>query len=179
MNDSRYTLRLRDFEPFSIPQMVFEPVHIDQLYEDFLCFCKTEREKIISKDSFKSMIEGGWFNKVTLDPSKTTVFGVKPLRDSSERGAFLNGPPPLKLKIRRFLDQNTEVSGMSYDSINRAELYNSFLKNSKIEVSRQVFYRAILDLSFGTVRYPISAGFAKGGVHCFRGVRWKDDPEEL
>lgn len=175
LNDSRYTIRSRDSIHYTEPEVSFDPVPLDEFFEDFTSFCKTERVKPMNKEAVIEALSNLRFSEVTLDSDNMLIRGVKVLRDGDERGLVDGCTPNLARTVRRFLDKHTVVTGMGHDHVVRAKLYDLFTEHTGVEVSRQVFYRVMMNLSFESVRYPIHAGFAKGGVHCFRGVLLKHD----
>jgi len=180
MNDSRYILRQRDSIHYKDAEVEFDPVSVDELFADLNSFCATEKRKPLSKQQMIDILCGTPFNGVFVDTEAMRVSGIKMLAESSERnrdGAYKAVP---RDKMRMFLKRHAEITGNSRDFVARSVLYDLFTEhNSNPEYSRQCFYKSLLNLTFNTVRTPISTGFAKGGVHCIRGIRLKCEDDEL
>ena len=180
MNDSRYVLRQRDSIHYKEPNVEFDPVHIDVLFEDFRAFCESTKRKPLTKDELIECLSQMQFNEVVIDRNTGMVSGICLLADSSERDITVSAHAVPQKEMIRFLGKVAEVTGDSRDHVIRSNLYDLFTEYiGSPKYSRQSFYKSLMNLSFNTIRYPLTPGFAKGGVHCIRGIRLKVAADEL
>lgn len=173
LNDSRYTIRERDYAHSNEPENKFEPVKIDDMYSDYLIFCGNEQYKPLTRVQVVERLKNGDFNKLSI--SGDSVIGLRLVMTNDERTSAAFPVVGIKARLRRFLEKTTELTGMSSDYVKRSEIYDLFVLESGLSPTRQSFYKAMMELDLKAVRYPISAGFTENGTHCFRGLRLRDD----